>query len=244
MLALLMALLALLGVALYVFWPAPHPHAAPAGATAVSRRSADCGDGICEPPETPASCMADCPGVTTPRTCGEEAHSDPGGHAVVWGASHKTESAAECCEACAKHAENHAKKPCNSWVFCNTFPQCWSLDTGNWHGFGECWLKWQADTAHPLYGQRGAFTAEFREKHRNAHKTGKNPDGTPRNLSVPTHVPWTGGVMGVRVDQTVRWQTGLDGMQSSSGETNVQWRAWESRAQNLARGVRASQMGA
>ena len=95
-----------------------------------------------------------------------------------------------------------------------------------------------------MYGQRGAFTAEFREKHRNAHKTGKNPDGTPRNLSVPTHVPWTGGVMGVRVDRSVRWETGLDGMHSSSGETNVQWRAWESREQNLARGVRASQMGA
>lgn len=60
---------------------------------------------------------------------------------------------------------------------------------------GECWLKWQADPAHPLYGQRGKFTAEFREKHANAHKRGRNPDGTPRNLSVPTHVPWTGGIM-------------------------------------------------
>ena len=48
-----------------------------------------CGDGRCEPPETSTSCGADCPGVTTPPQCGEEPHSDPGGHAVVWGASHK-----------------------------------------------------------------------------------------------------------------------------------------------------------
>jgi len=52
-----------------------------------------CGDGRCEPPETSTSCGADCPGVTTPPQCGEEPHSDPGGHAVVWGASHKVGSA-------------------------------------------------------------------------------------------------------------------------------------------------------
>ena len=145
-----------------------------------------------------------------------EPHSDPGGFAVVWGASHKTSSAADCCKACAEHAANpkNKKRPCNSWVFCNTSPQCWSLDTGNWHGFGECWLKWQADPTHPLYGQRGRFTADFRKKHANAHKTGKNPDGTPRNLSVPTHVPWTGGIMGTTVDRSVQWETGLDGMRS------------------------------
>ena len=72
-----------------------------------------------------------------------------------------------------------------------------------------------------------------------AHKTGRNPDGSPRNLTVPTHVPWTGGVMGTRVDLSVRWETGVDGgMTSSRGESNVQWRAWESREQNLARGVK------
>ena len=67
-----------------------------------------------------------------------EPHSDPGGYAVVWGASHKTKTAAECCDACAEHAANPKKKkrPCNSWGFCYSYPQCWSLDTGNWHGFG------------------------------------------------------------------------------------------------------------
>ena len=198
-----------------------------------------CGDGRCEFPETMATCMADCPGVTTPKMCGEEPHSDPGGYAVVWGASHKKASAAECCDACAVHAADPTnKRPCNSWVFCHSLPYCWSLDTGNWHGFGECWLKHQTDPAHPLYGQRGRFTEEFRKKHANAHKTGKMPDGSPRNLSVPTHVPWTGGVMGVTVDLSVKWETGLDGMRSSRGDADVLWRAWESREQNLARGVK------
>lgn len=75
-----------------------------------------CGDGICEPEESMSNCMADCPGVTTEPQCGEEPHSDPGGFAVVWGASHKTESAAACCAACAAHAANpkNAKRPCNS----------------------------------------------------------------------------------------------------------------------------------
>jgi len=39
-----------------------------------------------------------------------EPHSDPGGYAVVWGASHKTKTAAECCDACAEHAANPKKK--------------------------------------------------------------------------------------------------------------------------------------
>ena len=155
--------------------------------------------------------MADCPGVTTPPQCGEEPHSDVGGSAVVWGASHKKDSAAQCCDACAAHAADpkNARKPCNSWVFCYTYPQCWSLDTGNWHGFGECWLKHQTDPKNPLYGQRGAFTDEFRRKHANAHKTGRNPDGTRRNLSVPTHVPWTSGSVGVKTERNpiTKYQT-------------------------------------
>jgi len=208
------------------------------------KRAPICGDGKCEPPESMASCMADCPGVTTQPACGEEPHSDPGGYAVVWGASHKKASAAECCEACAEHAANprNKKRPCNSWVFCHALPYCWSLDTGNFHGFGECWLKHQTDPKHPLYGQRGKFTDEFRRKHANAHKTGRMPNGQPRNLSVPTHVPWTGGVMGVVVDLSVQWETGLDGMRSSKGESEVLWRAWESREQNLRRGVKPESM--
>ena len=110
------------------------------------------------------------------------------------------------------------------------------------------WLKWQANPAAPLYGQRGKFTAEFRTKHAMAHKTGRMPSGppyfgAPRNLSVPTHVPWTAGVMGIKVDRTVKWETGLEGMKSSKGEATVLWRAWESWEQNLARGVKPESMG-
>ena len=74
-------------------------------------------------------------------------------------------------------------------------PHCWSLDNGNVHTFGECWLKHQANVMQPLYGQRGAYTDAFRKRYWSLHMTGKMPDGSPRNLTVPTHVPWTGGVM-------------------------------------------------
>jgi len=154
--------------------------------------------------------------------CGEEPHSDPGGEAVAWGLMHRTASAAECCERCAAHATDakNARKPCNSWVFCH-LPLCWSLDTGHQHSFGECWLKWQVDASRPLYGQRGRYSGDFKKLHWRAHLTGG------RNLSIPTHVPWTGGVMGARVDLGVHWTTGPEGMSSSEGDEIVNWRAWE-----------------
>ena len=62
--------------------------------------------------------------------------------------------------------------------------------------------------------------------------------GSRRNLSVPTHVAWMGGVMGATVDPSVQWSTDADGtMRSSAGETIVDYRPWESREQNLKRGV-------
>lgn len=206
--------------------------------------SSYCGDGRCSPPETIDTCFADCPGITTPATCGEEPHSDVGGEAVAWGLTHKTATAAECCERCAAHAADpgHSKKPCNSWVFC-PLPQCWSLDTGHQHTFGECWLKFQVDPRHPLYGQRGRYSEGFRAKHRYAHMSGVNADGTRRNLSVPSHVPWTGGVMGATVDVSVLWETGPDGMSSSKGDALVTWRAWESAEENRARGVPSHLLG-
>lgn len=59
-------------------------------------------------------------------------------------------------------------------VFCY-MPHCWSADNGNTHLFGECWLKWQADPAHPLYGQRGKYTEEFRRRNRDKHLSGFYP---------------------------------------------------------------------
>ena len=181
--------------------------------------------------------------MTTQSQCGEEAHSDPAGEAVAWGSApeHRVQSASECCARCEAHARNpkNSKKPCNSWTFCY-LPHCWSLDNGNTHTFGECWLKWQKNVATPLYGQRGKYTDAFRHRYWSLHLTGKMPDGSPRNTTVPTHVPWTGGVLGARHDPAVTWTTDLEAlMTSSAGERIVPWRAWESREQNLARGVKA-----
>ena len=53
----------------------------------------------------------------------------------------------------------------------------------------------------------------------------------------------TGGVLGTKVDLSVKWETGLDGMRSSTGEATVLWRAWETFEQNLARGVKPESMG-
>ena len=59
-------------------------------------------------------------------------------------------------------------------VFCY-IPHCWSAVNGNTHLFGECWLKWQADPQHPLYGQRGKYTDEFRRRNRDKHLNGLYP---------------------------------------------------------------------
>ena len=129
------------------------------------------------------------PGVTTQPVCGEEPHSDTGGAAVVFGINHRAASAQDCCDLCQAHAAKAKangrgkRMPCNSWVFC-PLPICWGLDTGWNHTYGECWLKHQPDPAHPLYGQRGAYTPEYRHRHRRV-RTG-----------APSHVPWTGGVIG------------------------------------------------
>jgi len=218
-----------------------------------------CGDGKCEPPESVESCFADCPGAVTDPTCGAELHMDPQGFAVVDGRGHHVPTVGACCAACAAHAAKSKSKPCNSWVFCY-MPHCWSADNGNTHLYGECWLKWQADPQHPLYGQRGKYTDEFRRRNRDKHLNGLYPPpsdkhsveamrpfgivpGSRRNLSVPTHVAWMGGIMGATVDLSVQWSTDADGtMRSSAGETIVDYRPWESREQNLKRGVKPGQM--
>ena len=145
---------------------------------------------------------------------------------------------------------------CNIWTFCPV-ERCFAFDIHK-HEFGECWLKWQTNPTEPLYGQRGAYTEAYRKRHRGDHLNGKYPTdpnsvkamepfgivpGSQRNLSVPTHVAWAGGVMGARVDLTVSWTTDADGsMRNSKGETVVDYRPWESREQNLKRGVKESQM--
>ena len=139
-----------------------------------------CGDGKCEPPESVESCFADCPGAMSDPTCGAELHMDPQGFAVIDGRGHHVPTAAACCAACAAHATKSKSKPCNSWVFCY-MPHCWSADNGNTHLFGECWLKWQADPLHPLYGQRGKYTDEFRRRNADKHLNGQYPPLTDKH---------------------------------------------------------------
>ena len=71
-------------------------------------------------------------------------------------------------------------------VFCY-MPHCWSADNGNTHLFGECWLKWQADPAHPLYGQRGKYTDEFRRRNRDKHLNGLYPPASDKHSVEAPH---------------------------------------------------------
>ena len=71
-------------------------------------------------------------------------------------------------------------------VFCY-MPHCWSADNGNTHLFGECWLKWQADPAHPLYGQRGKYTEEFRRRNRDKHLNGFYPPPSDKHSVEAPH---------------------------------------------------------
>ena len=198
-----------------------------------------CGDGKCELPETAATCFADCPGVTTPPQCGEEPHSDPQGHAVVDGRGHHVASAAACCDACAAHAQ---KNPEAAVQQLGVLLHAALLERRRrQHAPLRRVLAQVADQPDraALRPARRLHRA-YRKRHRGDHLNGKYPTdpnsvkamepfgivpGSQRNLSVPTHVAWAGGVMGARVDLTVSWTTDADGsMRNSKGETVVDYR--------------------
>ena len=52
---------------------------------------------------------------------------------------------------------------------------------------GECWLKWQTDPAHPLYGQRGKYTDEFRRRNRDKHLNGLYPPASDKHSVEAPH---------------------------------------------------------
>lgn len=169
-----------------------------------------CGDGVCSGTEDIASCMADCPGVTTAAVCGEEPHSDRGGRTLAFGVGHRATSAQDCCDRCTAHSKRSGAAGCNSWTFCG-YPVCWGLDTGWNHTFGECWLRHIAPPAAPTFGQRGRYAADFRAKmlHTRSACTTDQPGGLSPGWSCPpTHVAWTSGSIGVPVDLTARYETG------------------------------------
>lgn len=64
------------------------------------------------------------------------------------------------------------------------------------------------------------YSDAFRRKHRHVRKTYYGAD-------TPSHVPWTGGVIGGTVDLSVQWTTGIEGMNSNKGASLTNWRAWE-----------------
>jgi len=178
----------------------------PARWCTVEKSTDCCGDGICNGPEDANTCMADCPGVITDATCGEEPHSDRGGRGLTFGVSHRAKSAQDCCDKCKAHP-----KGCSSWTFCG-YPVCFGLDTGWNHTFGECWLRKLADPNTPAFGQRGQYALRYRKKMLRTRKTCHDIN-TPGGMSPgwacpPTHVPWTSGTPGTTADLSKKWQTG------------------------------------
>ncbi|KAG8460581.1 hypothetical protein KFE25_011356 [Diacronema lutheri] len=77
------------------------------------------------------------------------AETELGGDVVRWGADHLTDSAAECCAACAREAR------CNVFVHCSSAVACGELHR-------QCWLK-QLDDAWPevdaLRGKSSRWTS-------------------------------------------------------------------------------------
>ena len=171
-----------------------------------NRESKCCGDGKCDGPEDEITCMADCPGIQTADMCGEEPHSDRGGHGLTFGVSHRAKTAQDCCDKC-----KASVRGCNSWTFCG-YPVCFGLDTGWNHTHGECWLRKLEDPTKPTFGQRGEYTMRYRRKMLRTRRscTDINTPGgmSPGWVCPPTHVPWTSGSLGARPDLATKWSTG------------------------------------
>ena len=189
-------------------WQNVKPHTGVTNPCTTPGQSGCCGDGVCGAGESEITCMADCPGVTTDATCGEEPHSDRGGKGRTFGVSFRAKSAQDCCDKCKSWTRQGG---CNSWTFCGS-PVCFGLDTGWNHTFGECWLRQLDDPAKPTFGQRGKYAMRYRMKMLRTRKTCTSID-TPGGLSPgwacpPTHVPWTSGSIGGKTDLSTKWQTG------------------------------------
>ena len=122
---------------------------------------------------------------------------------------HRAKSAQECCDKCTAHSKSGRKPSCNSWTFCG-YPVCWGLDTGWNHTFGECWLRYLEQPEKPTFGQRGAYSPEYRQKM--LHTRRACSEDLPGGMSVgwscpPTHVAWTSGSLGVKADLSTKYQT-------------------------------------
>ncbi|PNH08564.1 hypothetical protein TSOC_004862, partial [Tetrabaena socialis] len=90
--------------------------------------------------------------------CHAALHTELWGDVLVWGSTHRTRNAAECCAACQAHQHAAARggldkgansTACNAWVFCPDAKRC-----GARHR--ECWLKHQASAVPPKEQPEGA----------------------------------------------------------------------------------------
>ena len=195
-------------------------------------------------PAEPASAPE--PAEAAPDACHTHRHADyQGDMAVVWGmqfkvglcnaasasaclclvlthrvaaAVHKVNTSAECCAACAAHAEvcgasdaegkpfhpaaphpcgNKPHEICNMWVFCESGGEavdnrCFSFDIHK-HFRGECWLKRQADPTRPTVGDDGEYPAEMRAAPRAIWPWAVEEKIWPWHM--PEKVHWTSGVL-------------------------------------------------
>jgi len=127
-------------------------------------------------------------GAAMSPQCGYEPAAALGDDGIVltWGRTHKTATAAECCERCIAQALRKQEQPrraCNAWVWCPHPTRCWAYDIWN-HTFGECWLKHQRDPlVAPRYNARGNYSRPHRRTHR----------------MMPLAVHWVSGVIGREV---------------------------------------------
>lgn len=96
-------------------------------------------------------------------SCGALPGVELGGDVVIWGAEHKTASAAECCAACHAHSRGvfargvgseagKKGKACNVWVHCSNADAC-----GARHQ--ECWLKHDTAAAQSAAAAAAAAAA-------------------------------------------------------------------------------------
>ena len=154
-----------------------------------------------------------------PDACHTHRHADyQGDMAVVWGMNFKVNTSAECCAACAAHAEicgtsdaegkpfhpaaphpcgNKPHETCNMWVWCESGGaavenRCFSFDIHR-HFKGECWLKRQADPTRPTVGDDGTYPAEMRAAPRAIWPWAVETEIWPWEM--PEKVHWTSGVL-------------------------------------------------
>jgi len=164
-------------------------------------------------------------GIALDERCHARPHTGYAGDgAAVWGLGFKLRDAGECCAACKAHGATcgaeggrgkswWSAKPemkcggpqqaCTIWTFCPE-ERCFAFDIHK-HGFGECWLKFQADI--PPKAEGGQATWRLKDPHFGSPTYPEVMRHSPRKLwpwpvkeelwqgPMPLHVPWMSGAL-------------------------------------------------